>query len=37
VELRVDRAAPFHGFVTVLDKIREAGRNDVLIAAQPEE
>lgn len=36
VELRVDRAAPFDAFVGALDPLREAGRNDVLITAQPE-
>lgn len=34
VELRVDRAAPFDAFVDVLDRVRAAGRNDVLITAQ---
>lgn len=36
VELHVDRAAPFQPFITVLDRMREAGRDDVLITAQPE-
>jgi len=34
VELRVDRAAAFQAFVTVLDRLRASGRNDVLITAQ---
>lgn len=34
VELRVDRAAPFDAFVEVLDRVRAAGKNDVLITAQ---
>lgn len=37
VDLRVDRAAPFQPFITVLDRIREAGRDDVLITAQTEQ
>lgn len=36
VELRVDRAAPFDAFVGVMDSLRAAGRNNVLIAAKPE-
>lgn len=36
VELRVDRAAPFQPFITVLDRMRESGRSDVLITTQPE-
>lgn len=36
IELRVDRAAPFDAFVDVLDRVRAAGRNDVLITAQSE-
>lgn len=34
VELRVDRAAPFDAFVGVMDPLRAAGRNDVLITTQ---
>ena len=36
VELRVDRAAPFDAFIGAMDPLREAGRNDVLITAEPE-
>ncbi len=36
VELRVDRAAPFDAFVSVMDPLRAGGRNDVLITAQPD-
>ena len=36
VELRVDRAAPFDAFVGVMDRLRAAGRNDVLITATGE-
>ncbi|HRZ10973.1 MAG TPA: biopolymer transporter ExbD [Kiritimatiellia bacterium] len=36
VELHVDRAAPFQSFISVLDRMRACGRNDVLITAQPE-
>lgn len=36
VELRVDRAAPFEAFVDVMDRLRAAGRNDVLITAKPD-
>lgn len=36
VELRVDRVAPFQSFLSVLDRMRTCGRNDVLITAQPE-
>lgn len=36
VELRVDRAAPFEAFVTVMDPLRAAGRSDVLLTAQPD-
>ncbi|MBU1693815.1 MAG: biopolymer transporter ExbD [Verrucomicrobia bacterium] len=36
VDLRVDRTAPFQAFVTVLDRLRACGRNDVFITAQPE-
>lgn len=35
VELRVDRAAPFEAFVTVLDTLRQLGKSDVLITAMP--
>lgn len=35
VELRVDSAAPFNAFVGVMDQLRAAGRNDVLITTQP--
>ena len=37
VDLRVDRAAPFQPFITALDRIRQAGRDDVFITAQPEQ
>lgn len=33
VELRVDRAAAFEGFVAVMDRLRAEGRQDVLITA----
>lgn len=36
VELRVDREAPFDAFVGVMDRLRAAGRNDVLITATGE-
>lgn len=35
VELRGDRAAPFNAFVGVMDQLRAAGKNDVLITTQP--
>ncbi|HAL93050.1 MAG TPA: biopolymer transporter ExbD [Verrucomicrobia bacterium] len=36
VELRVDRAAPFDAFVGVMDRLRAAGRSDVLITTKSE-
>ena len=36
VDLRVDRAAPFEAFRGAMDALREAGRNDVRIAAKPD-
>ena len=34
VELRVDRAAPFDAFASVMDQLRAGGRSNVLITVQ---